>query len=405
MKKVAIIGGGAAGFFLGANVSPSLDLHIFEKASTPLQKVRVSGGGRCNVTHACFDPMMLVDFYPRGNKELISVFGRFQPGDTMAWFDERGVALKIQEDMRVFPESDNSLDIVETLIKENQKRNTTIHLTESVKSITHKDNVFTVTTAKDTYNFDAVIMATGSSPQVWKMLEGLGHSIQKPVPSLFTFKCDASLIKGLQGISFKNVSVEVLDTPLSNQGDLLITHWGFSGPAILVLSAWGARILNKKNYKFKIKINFIDETFEDCRDLLKQFKSDNSKNQIGKIRPFELTKRFWNSLLEQLNINEKIKYAEIPDAKLKDIANILTNSIFEINGKSTFKDEFVTAGGVKLNEINFKNMESKLIPNLFFAGEVLDIDAVTGGFNFQACWSEAFIISQYLNVFLSFDNQ
>ncbi|MCK0204990.1 BaiN/RdsA family NAD(P)/FAD-dependent oxidoreductase [Ornithobacterium rhinotracheale] len=398
MKKIAIIGGGAAGFFLGANLAPSFRVHIFEKAAAPMQKVRISGGGRCNLTHACFDPMALVDFYPRGNKELISVFGKFQPGDTMGWFEERGVPLKIQDDMRVFPASDNSMDIVETLVKENQKRDTQIHLSEGVKAIEPQpDGSFKITTSQGEYLFDQVAITTGSSPHMWQIIEKLGHTIQQPVPSLFTFKCNDTLLQGLQGTSFKDAELSVKGTSLESLGDLLITHWGLSGPAVLVLSAWGARILNQKNYKFQLMVNFIGESEEDCKSTLKAFKSENSKNAIGKIHPYEITKRFWHQLLEVCQIPADKKYAEIPDAKLFLLAQKLTQSEFEITGKSTFKDEFVTAGGVKLNEINFKTMESKIIPNLYFAGEVLDIDAVTGGFNFQACWSEAYLIAEAMN--------
>ncbi|MGP2571299.1 NAD(P)/FAD-dependent oxidoreductase [Ornithobacterium rhinotracheale] len=398
MKKIAIIGGGAAGFFLGANLAPSFRVHIFEKAAAPMQKVRISGGGRCNLTHACFDPMALVDFYPRGNKELISVFGKFQPGDTMGWFEERGVPLKIQDDMRVFPASDNSMDIVETLVKENQKRDTQIHLSEGVKTIEPQpDGSFKITTSQGEYLFDQVAITTGSSPHMWQIIEKLGHTIQQPVPSLFTFKCNDTLLQGLQGTSFKDAELSVKGTSLESLGDLLITHWGLSGPAVLVLSAWGARILNQKNYKFQLMVNFIGESEEDCKSTLKAFKSENSKNAIGKIHPYEITKRFWHQLLEVCQIPADKKYAEILDAKLFLLAQKLTQSEFEITGKSTFKDEFVTAGGVKLNEINFKTMESKIIPNLYFAGEVLDIDAVTGGFNFQACWSEAYLIAEAMN--------
>ncbi|MFU2094308.1 NAD(P)/FAD-dependent oxidoreductase [Ornithobacterium rhinotracheale] len=398
MKEIAIIGGGAAGFFLGANLAPSFRVHLFEKAAAPMQKVRISGGGRCNLTHACFDPMTLVDFYPRGHRELISVFGKFQPADTMGWFEERGMALKVQEDMRVFPASDNSMDIVETLALENQKRNTQIHLSEGVKTIAVlPQGGFKITTSLGEYRFDQVAITTGSSPHMWQIIEKLGHSIVQPVPSLFTFKCNAPLLQGLQGTSFKDAELSVKGTSLESLGDLLITHWGLSGPAVLVLSAWGARILNQKNYKFQLMVNFIGESEEDCKSTLKAFKSENSKNAIGKIHPYEITKRFWHQLLEVCQIPADKKYAEIPDAKLFLLAQKLTQSEFEITGKSTFKDEFVTAGGVKLNEINFKTMESKIVPNLYFAGEVLDIDAVTGGFNFQACWSEAYLIAEAMN--------
>ena len=394
--KVAIIGGGAAGFFLGAQLAPPFFVEIFEKAMTPLQKVKISGGGRCNVTHACFDPNILVDFYPRGNKELKSVFGRFQPGDTMGWFEERGVPLKIQEDMRVFPVSDNSQDIVECLIKENQNNKNKIHLGEAVKEVLPNGETFILKTSKGEYEFDKVVFAPGSSKQVWQMIEKLGHSVVPPVPSLFTFNCKESRIHGLQGTSFQNVEIKILDSNLENHGDLLITHWGFSGPAVLVLSAIGARELYEKKYKFSVQINFIGYHVEDALEILFQHKNENARQKISKFSPFGLTKRFWMSMLENVKVDKNLNWSDIPDKKLRKLSFELTQGIYEINGKSTYKDEFVTAGGVELKEINFKTMESKLIPGIYFAGEVLNIDAVTGGFNFQACWSESFIIAETL---------
>lgn len=394
--KVAIIGGGAAGFFLGAQLAPPFFVDIFEKAMTPLQKVKISGGGRCNVTHACFDPNILVDFYPRGNKELKSVFGRFQPGDTMGWFEERGVPLKIQEDMRVFPVSDNSQDIVGCLIKENQNNKNKIHLGEAVKEVLPYDDAFILKTSKGEYEFDKVVFAPGSSKQVWQMIEKLGHSIVPPVPSLFTFNSKDSRIQGLQGTSFQNVDIKILDSNLENHGDLLITHWGFSGPAVLVLSAIGARELYEKKYNFKVQINFIGYNVEDALDTFFQHKNENARQKMSKFAPFGLTKRFWMSMLENVKVDKNLNWSDIPDKKLRKLSFELTQGIYEINGKSTYKDEFVTAGGVELKEINFKTMESKLVPGIYFAGEVLNIDAVTGGFNFQACWSESFIIAETL---------
>lgn len=394
--KVAIIGGGAAGFFLGAQLAPPFFVEIFEKAMTPLQKVKISGGGRCNVTHACFDPNILVDFYPRGNKELKSVFGKFQPGDTMGWFEERGVPLKIQEDMRVFPVSDNSQDIVGCLIKENQNNKNKIHLGEAVKEVLPNGETFILKTSKGEYEFDKVVFAPGSSKQVWQMIEKLGHSIVSPVPSLFTFNSKDSRIQGLQGTSFQNVEIKILDSNLENHGDLLITHWGFSGPAVLVLSAIGARELYEKKYNFKVQINFIGHNVEDALETLFKHKQENARQKMSKFAPFGLTKRFWMSMLENVKVDKNLNWSDIPDKKLRKLSFELTQGIYEINGKSTYKDEFVTAGGVELKEINFKTMESKLIPGIYFAGEVLNIDAVTGGFNFQACWSESFIIAETL---------
>ena len=398
--KIAIIGGGAAGFFLGAQLTPPFSVHIFEKASTPLQKVKISGGGRCNVTHACFDPNILVDFYPRGKRELRSVFERFQPGDTMAWFEEKGVPLKIQDDMRVFPVSDNSQDIVACLINENLKNENQIHINEAVNSVAQKNKGFQIITNRAEYDFDKVVFAPGSSKQVWKIIENFGHSIVPPVSSLFTFNCKDDRIQGLQGSSFQNVELKILDANLENFGDLLITHCGFSGPAVLVLSSVGARELYEKKYHFNIQINFIDNSLEDALEILFQNKKENASQQIGKFAPFGLTRRFWQSTLEHLDVNIKSSWNEISDKKLRILSSELTQAKFQIQGKSTFKDEFVTAGGIELKEVNFKNMESKIIPGVYFAGEVLNIDAVTGGFNFQACWSESYIIAESLKELL-----
>lgn len=394
--KIAIIGGGAAGFFLGAQLAPPFSVHIFEKASSPLQKVKISGGGRCNVTHACFDPNLLVDFYPRGNKELRSVFGRFQPGDTMGWFEERGVPLKIQEDMRVFPVSDNSMDIVECLIRENQKNNHTISLSEAVKSVKKVSDGFEIITTKSTYHFDRVVFAPGSGKQTWQIIESLGHTIVEPVPSLFTFNCKDPRIHDLQGTSFANAEVRIPEINLENTGDLLITHWGFSGPAVLVLSARGARELYQLGYKFAIQVNFTGIDTDEALEELLQIKKGSSAQKLSRNAPFGLTKRFWNSILYYLKINPENNWQTLSDKQLRFLATELTAGNYKIDGKSTFKDEFVTAGGVELKEVDFKTMESRIIPGVYFAGEVLNIDAVTGGFNFQACWSEAYIISESL---------
>lgn len=398
MHKVAIIGGGASGFFLGANLNGSISAHIFEKAKTPLLKVRVSGGGRCNLTHACFDPNILIDFYPRGNKELRGVFHRFMCGDAMQWFEQRGIKLKIEEDGRIFPVSDNSQDVVDVLVRENIKAGTKVHLSETVLDVERKGDKFLVKTNLGNYDyFDSVVFSSGSSKQIWKIIERLGHKIITPVPSLFSFNCQDLFLKNLPGTILKNIQVKIVGTPFSNEGDMLITHWGMSGPAILVLSAWAARDLMEKKYTFQIEVNFVGENSEDVYLHLSEYQKLNSGKGVGKNLPFDLTKKFWRGVLFYLGISEDKKYANLSQSEMKKIADFLTSKKFQIEGKSTNKDEFVTAGGVDLKEINFKNMESKIIPNVFFTGETLDIDAVTGGFNFQACWSEASILSDYLN--------
>ena len=398
MEKIAIIGGGAAGFFLAANLRKELGKQtvIFEQAQSPLQKVRISGGGRCNVTHACFDPLDLVEFYPRGKKELLSVFYQFQPGDTMAWFEDHGVELKIEDDNRIFPVSNSSLSIIECLMKEVEKNKVRLNFSDGVKSIKKIENGYELETSSGVYHFENVVVATGSTPKFWKILKSLGHKIVEPVPSLFTFNCKDPRIDGLMGISFEFAEVKIKSAKLEAEGPMLITHWGFSGPAILRLSAWGALALKERNYKFDVEINFVQQSKEEVIDLLNGKKNNDAKKSIYKYNPFEFPKRFWISILSYCKIKEDLVFADLSKKQIELIATELTEAIYTVNGKSTFKDEFVTAGGIDLKEVNFQTMESKVNPNLFFAGEVLNIDAITGGFNFQACWSEAFIISNKL---------
>ena len=398
MEKIAIIGGGAAGFFLAANLGKELGKQtvIFEQAQSPLQKVRISGGGRCNVTHACFDPLDLVEFYPRGKKELLSVFYQFQPGDTMAWFEDHGVELKIEDDNRIFPVSNSSLSIIECLMKEVEKNKVRLNFSDGVQSIRKIENGYELTTSSGVHHFEQVVVTTGSTPKFWKNLKTLGHTIVEPVPSLFTFNCKDPRIDGLMGISFELAEVKIKSEKLEAEGPMLITHWGFSGPAILRLSAWGALALKERNYKFDVEINFVQQSKEEVIDLLNGKKNNDAKKSIYKYNPFEFPKRFWVSILSYCKIKEDLVFADLSKKQIESIATELTEAIYAVNGKSTFKDEFVTAGGVDLKEVNFQTMESKVNPNLFFAGEVLNIDAITGGFNFQACWSEAYIISNKL---------
>lgn len=398
MKEIAIIGGGAAGFFTAANLGKDLGRKtvIFEQASAPLQKVRISGGGRCNVTYACFDPAELVEFYPRGKKELISVFYQFQPGDTMAWFDERGVQLKIEDDNRVFPVSDSSLTIIECLLNAAEKNGVEIRYGEGVQKIEQKDEGFLIRTKTDEYFFKKIIFTPGSSPKAIEMIRNLGHSIVPLVPSLFTFNIKDQRLDGLMGISFESAEISIPEIKRDAEGSLLITHWGLSGPGILKLSAWGAVELNRLNYRFEIKVNFIRKDFEECTEFLNQIKTEHSKKSVYKLNPFSFPKRFWHRILEVCGIPEELNWSNLSRKQIQNISAELTEGIYKVNGKSTFKDEFVTAGGVDLKEINLKTMESWKIQNLFVAGEILNVDAITGGFNFQACWSEGFLISEFL---------
>lgn len=398
MKRIAIIGGGAAGFFTAANLGEKLGNQtvIFEQSSTPLQKVRVSGGGRCNVTHACFDPRELVEFYPRGKKELLSVFNKFQPGDTMEWFENRKVPLKIEEDNRIFPISNSSMTIIECLLNQVEKNKVEIRLSEGINKIEKKESHFLVHTKSEVYSFDKIIFTPGSSGKSMDILRNLGHSIVRAVPSLFTFNIKDNRLKDLMGVSFEHAEISIPELKMDSEGPLLITHWGMSGPGILRLSAWGALELNRLNYMFEIQINFIQKEKEECIDFLNEFKIEHAKKTVYKMNPFSFPKRFWHRILEVLNISEEMVFSHLTKQQIQQISEELTEGVYKVNGKSTFKEEFVTAGGVDLKEINFKTMESKIVPNLFIAGEILNIDAITGGFNFQACWSEGFLISEFL---------
>ncbi|WP_157885986.1 NAD(P)/FAD-dependent oxidoreductase [Chryseobacterium glaciei] len=399
MKQIIIIGGGAAGFFCASNLDETkYNITILEQNSDVLQKVKISGGGRCNITHACFDPKELVQFYPRGNKELLSVFTKFQPGDMMDWFDQRKVPLKIENDNRVFPESNSSQTIINTLLNEIQQKNVEVKTKCSVKEIEKLDEKYVVKTSLGDFEADFVVYTTGSSPKSLKIIENLGHKIIDLVPSLFTFNIKNDLLKELPGTSFENAEISIPKLKTEESGPLLITHWGLSGPAILKISAWEALSLAKVKYNFEIEVNFISKDIDDAEELFQNFKQSNPKKTIGLAKIFDITNRFWQKILEVSKVDLNKQVAQISGKEMQTILENLCKKKLQVTGKSTFKDEFVTAGGVDLKEINFKNMSSKILPNFYVAGEVLNIDAVTGGFNFQACWSEAWLIAQDLNL-------
>ncbi|NGX84525.1 NAD(P)/FAD-dependent oxidoreductase [Aequorivita sp. KMM 9714] len=400
---IIIIGGGAAGFFTAINAAeknPNLKIVILERGKDVLTKVKISGGGRCNVTHAQFVPKYLTQNYPRGEKELLGPFHTFMTGDTIEWFEKRGVELKIEEDGRMFPVSNSSQTIIDCFLSETKRLGVEVLLSQPVKEIQKNEGRYILTTSTDTFSAEKIVVTTGSNPKIWKLLKDLGHSIVPAVPSLFTFNIKDSRIADLPGLS-TDASVKVLDkkgkTVLESDGPLLITHWGMSGPAILKLSAWGARILEPIKYNFTIEVNWLNTlTEEDVLDSLKNLKILQGKQTIYKYAQFELPKRLWQSIVKAAGIAETLTWAEATRENFQNLANQLTAAIFEVNGKSTFKEEFVTAGGVDLKEVNFKTFESRVCKNLFFAGEVLDVDAITGGFNFQNAWTSGYIVSQNL---------
>lgn len=393
---IIIVGGGAAGFFTAINIAeknPALKIAILERGKEVLTKVRISGGGRCNVTHACFEPNELVKFYPRGEKELRGPFHQFASGDTIEWFEKHGVELKIEEDGRMFPVSNSSQTIIDCFTEAVKKLGITVITGQSVQSIFKKDSFWKIETQSDTYIVEKLVLATGSNPKMWEMLQSFGHAIVSPVPSLFTFNIKDPRIKELPGVSAM-VSVKVKDTKLTSTGPLLVTHWGLSGPAILKLSAWGARILADKNYQFNIYVNWLNDLdAEDTEKILKELKQEHAKKAVSKKSPFDFPNRLWESLVLASGIDAETKWADLSRLQLNSLITQLTNCTFNVNGKSTFKEEFVTAGGIDLKEINFKTMESKLHPNLYFAGEIVNIDAITGGFNFQNAWTSGFILA------------
>lgn len=392
-----IVGGGAAGFFAAINIAemnPDQSVAILERGKTGLQKVKISGGGRCNVTHAEFVPSELVLNYPRGEKELLGPFHQFMTGDTINWFEDRGIQLKIEDDGRMFPISNSSQTIIDCFLNETEKHKVAVHYNHALRSISKADSEFKLRTTQGDFVAKHVVMATGSNPKIWNMMASLGHSVVSPVPSLFTFDINDDRINAIPGVVAKDVEVKVLETDLWSEGPLLITHVGMSAPAILKLSAYGALELAKLNYNFNIEINFIRKSVEECVDHLKASKLVLARKTIGTSAQFDLPKRLWHQLLIAAAIDRNTRWADLNKVQIEALSDQLTQSIFHVTGKSTFKEEFVTAGGIDLKEINFKKFESKLHQNLYFAGEILNIDAVTGGFNFQNAWTGAFIVAK-----------
>ena len=397
MKEVLIIGGGAAGFFCAINLAQlnrDYSITILEKTSSVLSKVKISGGGRCNVTHACFVPRDLVENYPRGKKELLGPFHQFQPGDTIGWFDEKGVELKIEKDGRMFPASDSSQTIVDCFCNTAEGLGVKVALNEGVKNMVKTEDGWSLTTTKDDYKADAIVMCAGSSKLVWNMLSELNHSIISPVPSLFTFNISDNGLNALAGLSLNLVEVSIPSLKHVSAGPLMVTHWGISGPAVLKSSSFLARELFDLNYEFKISIDLLPSVSKtDCENVLLAAQT-GSKKKVVNYCPFEIPNRFWVYLCQKAGVPEERVWPELRKVEKNMLVLGLKYLEYNVNGKSTFKEEFVTAGGIDLKEVNFKTMESRVLSDLYFAGEVLNIDAVTGGFNFQAAWTTGFIAAQ-----------
>ncbi|CAL2059038.1 NAD(P)/FAD-dependent oxidoreductase [Tenacibaculum sp. 190524A05c] len=400
MSKVIIIGGGAAGFFTAINakeLNPNLDISILEKGKDVLQKVKISGGGRCNVTHACFEPKELTKFYPRGQKELLGPFHQFMTGDTFEWFENKGVPLKIEGDNRVFPEANTSQAIIDCFQKEITRLNIKVLTSKGVTTFYQEEDKWIIKTKEEEFTADKLVIAAGSSKKIWDISKELNHSIIPTVPSLFTFNIKDDRITDLGGVSVPNATVKINGTKLENYGPLLITHWGMSGPAVLKLSAFGARILADKNYKYTVTVNWLSKSEDEVLEELTELKKVNARKQIGLKSPFqEIPRRLWERLIVASKIRLQQNWADINKNQITALAQQITKATFNADGKSTFKEEFVTAGGIDLKEINFKRFESKLHKNLFFVGEILNIDAVTGGFNFQNAWTGGWICANAL---------
>lgn len=393
MYEVAVLGGGAAGFFAALTAKrmyPHARVVIIEKSAVVLAKVRVSGGGRCNVTHACFDPYLFVKNYPRGEKELLGPFHRFQAEDTVRWFAARGVELKTEPDGRMFPVTDSAETIICALMQEAAGLGVEVLLRQKVEGIKREEGRFVlIRKGEAPLLAQRLILATGSSHEGYRWAQELGHTIEAPVPSLFTFNVPTSPLKELSGIAFEKVTVDIAGSPFSQTGPLLITHFGFSGPAILKLSAWAARYLYQKNYQFEVMMHWVAD--QPVLQRLLEAKKRFPQRTLGGENLFLLPKNFWRQLLGDLV--EK-RWNDLSLKELEVFAKKLESDTYRVEGKTTHKEEFVTCGGVTLKEVNFKKMESKCCPGLFFAGEILAIDGITGGFNFQNSWTTGFIAGE-----------
>ena len=393
-RRIIIVGGGASGFFAALNVAeqlPEAEVIILEKTNKLLAKVKISGGGRCNVTHAVFEPKELSTNYPRGEKELLGPFHQFATGDTMAWFADRGVELKMEEDGRMFPVSNSSQTIIDCFLKEAKKWGVVVKTSTEVLSINKNNGFELLTKSKEVIKATDVVLAIGGNPKLkhYDILKKLGHSVKNPIPSLFTFNLPKHASNKLMGLSYL-VTVRLKGTDFEENGPLLFTHWGMSGPAILKLSAKAADFLFQKNYQFDFEVDWV----EDEPDFIEKQRRNSGNKKIQNTKPLEMPNRLWFYLLQRAAINPDANWGDLNKNEMEQLNNTLRTDPYAANGKTTFKEEFVTAGGIELKEINLKTMESKIVSKLYFCGEVMNVDAVTGGFNFQAAWTSGFLAAQ-----------
>ena len=404
-KKLVVIGGGAAGFFCAINAAAfdrNLDIVLLEKHNKLLSKVRISGGGRCNVTHACFSISDMIKNYPRGGNFLKKAFYAFFTTDTIKFFESRGVALKEESDGRMFPVTNSSESIISCLMKEVNRFGIPILMNRDVKEITIQNQKFKIR-IEDAEPIDAdyVCIACGgfSKSSQFEWIQKLSHSIEEPVPSLFTFNIPDSPVKELMGISVEDATIKIIEPKYEQRGPLLITHWGLSGPAILKLSSFAARDLYATGYSFRISVNWVSAYNEQTvREKLVVSRNAMAGQKMINRNPFFLPQRLWKYLLSRSGINEEMRWADLPSKMQNLLANNLCRHEFTVKGKTTFKEEFVTAGGIQLSEIDAKTMESKLVPGLFFAGEIMNVDGITGGFNFQHAWTTGWIAGKSIAI-------
>lgn len=400
--RIGIIGGGAAGFFCAINIKlkdPQKEVTIYEKTNKILSKVKISGGGRCNVTNAEIAPSNFIKNYPRGEKYFKKQYTIFNNVDLITWFEKHGVALKQEADGRIFPRSNDSQTIIDCFIKLCTKLDIKIQLSSPCLSIQKDDKSLKIKINEDTVHLDKIVLCTGGGTTLphYNLITSLGHKVHAPIPSLFTFNLVDKHLCQLMGVVAKNVSIKIMNTNLDNTGDLLITHWGLSGPAVIKLSAFAALQLHALNYVYEVRVNWVNIKNESLvREHISTYKTEHPQKFVFKNSLFDLPTRLWEFFCAEAGIAPQIKWSELNNKSLNKLVDLLTNSIYQAKGKTTFKEEFVTCGGVDLSEIEPETMQSKIVSGVYFAGEVINIDGVTGGFNFQNAWSTAFVASQHL---------